>query len=267
MTTRPPVPPAAASRVLVDTRPNEYRRSSFRDLYRLAAAHRSGGDLFTRRVNDPLGSWAAAVAIRFGLHPTIVTGINLTIALGAGGVIIARAEQLHAGWFPGLLALLCWQLSFILDCADGQVARATGKATSFGARLDTLVDLLVHGVVICSLATVVAAQSDLPSAILVGLGIFWPVNLLVYALARADGNIGHSFTRREGIVAVIKLGRDTGFVLLVVGIWLFVHPESIVFPIMAFAAFNACLLLANIAREAYLSMRQTSVFPHPEEEA
>ncbi len=207
-------------------------------------------------MNDPLGSWVAAVAMRFGVHPTVVTAANLGLALIAGVIVIARAEQLHPGWVPGVLAMLLWQLAFIFDCADGQVARATGKTSSFGARVDTLVDFFVHAIVICALASVIAAQTNLPGAVIVGLGIFWPVNLLICALARADGNIGHSFTGREGIAAVIKLGRDTGFVLLVIGVWLTAHPQTIVVPAVAFAAFNATFLLASIGREAYLSMRQ-----------
>jgi hypothetical protein len=82
-------------------------------------------------VSDPLGSWAA-VAIRFGIHPTIVTIANLGLALAASIFVITQADQLHPGWMPGLLALVLWQLSYILDCADGQVARATGKASLFG---------------------------------------------------------------------------------------------------------------------------------------
>ena len=73
--------PGAASRVLDSSAPIEARCASLSKLYRVARAHRGGGDLFTRRVSDPLGSWAAAVAIRFGIHPTIVTIANLGLAL------------------------------------------------------------------------------------------------------------------------------------------------------------------------------------------
>lgn len=237
--------------------PIEHRPASLAKSYRRARDHRGGGGLFTVRVNDPLGSWVAAVAIRFDVHPTMVTLTDLVLALVASAVVIAQADYLHTGWLPGLLALVLWQLSYVLDCADGQVARATGKASSFGARVDVLVDFFVHVAVMCALAAVLAQQADLPVAVLVGCAILWPLNLFIGALARSDGNTGHSFSRRGGIVVVIKLVRDTGFLLFVMGAWLLIHPQSIVIPVVAVSVINVLFLLASIGREAYLSMSQT----------
>jgi len=87
----------------------------------VARAHRGGGDLFTRRVSDPLGSWAA-VAIRFGIHPTIVTIANLGLALAASIFVITQADQLHPGWMPGLEPV--FKLSTFM--ADSQVTVPPG---------------------------------------------------------------------------------------------------------------------------------------------
>lgn len=245
----------AAPPILVNSgEPIDARSASLSELYRVARAHSRDGDLFTSRVSSPLGSWVAAAAIRFDIHPTIITVSDLGLALVASTFLITQADHLQSGWIPGLVALILWQLSYVLDCADGQVARATSKTSSFGARVDLLVDFLVHAAVICALATILTQQVDLPVALLVACGILWPVNLFIGALAKYDGNTGHSFTTRGGMVAIIKLVRDTGFILLVIGSWLLVHPQSIVFPVVAVCTINACFLIASIGREAYLSM-------------
>ena len=235
-----------------------HRTESLGDLHRLATAHRGGGYLFTTRVSYPLGSWVAAVAIRFGIHPTIITMTNLVLATVAGAVVIAQADHLGPWWAPGLVALLLWQLAYVLDCADGQVARATGKTSSFGARFDVLADFLVYAVVISALMTVLTRQVDAPVALVAFAATLWPLSILVYLLVRSDGNEGHSFTQREGVVAVLKLVGDNGFILLVMGLWLFVHPLSIVVPVAAICAVNICFLVASIGREGYLSMRVRS---------
>jgi phosphatidylglycerophosphate synthase len=225
--------------------------------YRLARAHRSEGGLFCRLISDPLGSWVAAVGIRRGIHPSVVTLSSLVLAITASAIVIAHADQAHGLWFPGLAALVGWQLAYVFDCADGQMARATGKQSEFGARLDVLVDFCSQASTICALVTVIAHSSGAPISLLAVSCTLWTVNLLVFSLARADGNLGHSFTsRRNGVVGVIKLIRDTGFLLFVIGWWLLISPSTIAFPVFAITLVNGLFILASIGREGLISMRR-----------
>jgi phosphatidylglycerophosphate synthase len=249
---RPALDDGASSPPAVSAIPGSH--VSLGDAYRAARAHRSGGFLFTKHLNDRLGSSFAAFAIRFGIHPSIVTLIDLVITVAASALIVAAADQAQQWWLPGIVACFSWQLAYVLDCADGQVARATGKKSDFGARLDTLVDFLSHCAVICALLTVIA-QSDVPIPLIVVCATLWPTNLIIVILARTDGNVGHSFTTSGHIFSIIKTMRDTGFLLFVIGLWLFVDPKSIIYPTMVITAFNAVFLLASIGREARLSMR------------
>lgn len=228
---------------------------SLTDAHRAARAHRADGPLFSKYLNNPMGSSFAALAIRYRIHPSVVTLIGLVITIGASVLIVAEADQARQWWLPGLVACVCWQLAYVLDCADGQVARATGKKSDFGARLDVLVDYFVHFAVICALLTVIARWSDSSIPLIVTCAVLWPVNILTAILARTDENVGHSFTRGGHVVAILKIVRDTGFILFVIGLWVFIDPKSVIYPIVVITAFNGVFLLASIGREAYLSIR------------
>jgi len=198
----------------------------------------------------------AAVAIRLGIHPAAVSLANLVLALGASVAVIATAGQAQGFWFPGWVAFAGWQLAYVFDCADGQVARATGTRSDFGARLDVLVDFAVQSSIICALVTVMTRWSDPPVVLLAVSATLWFVNLFVGVLARTDGNVGHSFINRRGAIDVIKLARDTGFLLFLIGGWLLVSPRNVIIPVVAITVVNATFLLASIGREAWLSARR-----------
>jgi phosphatidylglycerophosphate synthase len=235
----------------------EESRRSLADSYRLARAHRGDGDLFTRLVNDRLGWSVAAVGIRLGVHPTVITLSNLSLAIIASVVVIAHAGQAHSWWGPGLIAFIGWQLAYVLDCADGQVARATGKKSEFGARVDILADFSVQSSMICSLVSVITHASDGSMVLLALFATTWPVNLITWALTRVDGSAGHSLIgARGGLISVVKLARDYGFVLLVFSGWLVVATQSLIIPVIAVTCVNVVFLAASIAREAWLSMRR-----------
>jgi phosphatidylglycerophosphate synthase len=76
--------------------------------------------------------------------------VLLAAAVGvAGAVELARAHL--------VVAALLVQLKTVLDNADGQLARLTGRVTAFGRYLDSECDLLVNAALFAALRTPLAA--------------------------------------------------------------------------------------------------------------
>lgn len=92
----------------------------------------------TRLLSQRLGALLAYSSFRLGLSPSAVTAL--------GGVVGLAASFGYALGPPGLkaqLALLAsYQLAYGFDCADGQLARATRRASEFGAWFDVTVDFV-----------------------------------------------------------------------------------------------------------------------------
>jgi hypothetical protein len=113
---------------------NAYRRS------------RKPNDIFW---NTYVARPAAAVLLvpleRTRITPNQVTFASLVVFAAAVALMIVRPG--HVGL---LLAVLVIELSYVLDCVDGQLARMRGTSTPVGAHLDFLMDeikafLLVAG--------------------------------------------------------------------------------------------------------------------------
>lgn len=83
----------------------------------------------------PLAHLAVVVLLPLRVSPPFV-------AAASGATGIAAAVELAQGRF--LLAALLVQLKTVLDNADGQLARLSGRITPFGRYLDSELDLLVN---------------------------------------------------------------------------------------------------------------------------
>jgi phosphatidylglycerophosphate synthase len=94
------------------------------------------------RVFRPLAHPLVLLFARLRVPPPLVVG-----AAGAAG--IAAAAELGRGSL--LVAALLVQLKTLLDNADGQLARLTGRTSPFGRYLDSEVDLLVNAALFAAL--------------------------------------------------------------------------------------------------------------------
>ena len=80
------------------------------------------------------------------ITPNQVTFLATVVAAGAGAMFIA-----WQGWLGLVMAALVFELSFILDCVDGMLARLRKIASPLGHLLDFLMDelkaMLIYGCV------------------------------------------------------------------------------------------------------------------------
>ncbi len=148
------------------------------------------------RFDKPLAPFALRITLT-GITPNLLTFAGFIVSLIASVSFILRMPQLG-----GILILL----SGGFDLLDGVVARTTGRATKFGAFLDSLLD----------------RYSD--AALFLGIGIFLgnnPLNILILSLTFIGTFlISYVRARAEGLGFTCNIGlmeRPERIILLAVG--------------------------------------------------
>ena len=195
-----------------------------------------------------MGTLIAALAEPLDVHPSVLTLGNLAVGV-AGSALVVLGEGSKAISITGLVGIILWQLAYALDCADGQPARATGRTSPSGARLDTFVDLAVQTSVLVAIASVVEHWSHPPTALIVILVGTWYVNFIGYLHDRIDAKAVPSLLpSRAALVSVVKLSRDYGFVALVLGVWLAFAPTTLLIPVLGITAVNVATLAGYAPR-------------------
>jgi len=222
-------------------------RPTLVDYYRV----NRGGGLFTEATGQWVGAVVASTAYRLNLAPTVLTLFNLVIGLGTSITVMWLAGPVADGTMPawplGLLALIGWQVAYAFDCADGQLARATGQASPAGARVDILCDVASQSALVTVLATTALAQvPDTPVWLVTLFAATWMTNLVTSALQ--SGPAAASMVPSQSLVVrVAKLIRDPGAVFFVAGLILLTAPAATVWFIAVFTVVNGGFLLASIA--------------------
>jgi CDP-diacylglycerol---glycerol-3-phosphate 3-phosphatidyltransferase len=150
---------------------------------------------FVRGRTEPVGR---AIS-RLGITPNALTLIGLGLNVGAAAIVAN-------GWLvAGGIAFL---VASAFDTLDGAVARASGRATPFGAFLDSLADRYSEAVLFVPLLLLFAAQQN-PWLVVACAAALVGSLLVSYARARAEGlgvdcEIG--FLQRPERVILLSLG-------------------------------------------------------------
>jgi phosphatidylglycerophosphate synthase len=219
------------------------------------AANRGGG--LATMLDQRGGSLFAYAAWRTGLKPSHLSLLNLVIGVGvsAGVVAYLPAAREGAPWWPvAIAALALWQAAYMLDCADGQLARVTGTGSEAGARVDILCDVAIQASVVAVVVAVADAYTpEVPAWCGAAFAALWMTNLVTSVMAKDDASV--SMVRSTSLaVRLVKLVRDYGFVITVIALALLV-PELMWVVMLGFGAVNALFLLASIATGARASLR------------
>jgi phosphatidylglycerophosphate synthase len=222
------------------------------------AKNRHGG-LFTETVNQRLAAYLNVLAYRLGSPPTALSLLNLLIGLATSITVGLLAHGMARGSVPavvvGLMALVGWQLAYTLDCADGQLARVTGKASLAGRRVDVLCDVALQICLVAAVGTVAHSyHPGMPTWLLGAFAGTWMVNLVTSELQKGDA-AQSLITSGSLVVRAVKLVRDYGAVITVVALVLAFLPSWTLAVMIAFTVINGLFLLASIAAAVLASLR------------
>lgn len=205
---------------------------------RLSAAQKPGDGVpaYTRWVNRRAARWFAAGAYAIGWQPNTVTIVSATLSFAGIGMLVALPP--HP--LLGLVVAALLALGYVLDSADGQVARLYGQSSRAGEWLDHVVDAVrspaIHvGVAVATLR----AWPDLDWFICVAL-VYCIVNsaqflsqILAEALVKGSGGQpNRGGTRRS----LILLPTDPGVLCWSFVLWGFGDPFRVMYLLLAVIA-------------------------------
>lgn len=143
---------------------------SFRELS-LAQKGKKGVPLYCLYVNRPAGRIVAAALRNTRIRPNDVTFAGAVLTYGA---LLWLAFWAGTGAESALVGLLL-AVGFVLDSADGQLARLQGRSSKLGEWLDHVLDsgriVVLHGAVFCFLLRTSTIPA-LPLAVLCGVFLF-----------------------------------------------------------------------------------------------
>lgn len=164
---------------------------------RLARALRPDDGFYSTFVVRRLSRQLTPVALRLGLRPNQITVASLFIGLLAAGCF---ATGVRAGLVAGALLL---QLSLVVDCVDGEVARYTRAFSSLGAWLDASTDRIKEYACYAGLAFGVATDSGRVDP--------WLLAAIMLSLQTTRHTTDYTFTLvknvREGAAVLVPLAQ------------------------------------------------------------
>jgi phosphatidylglycerophosphate synthase len=144
----------------------------------VSEVRRAGRELVLEFVFRPLSNMLVPLLVRLGISPVAVVLSNAATGLVAA-IVLARGEFIAAA--------VLLQVKTILDNADGQLARATGRVSLAGRYLDTEADLFVN-------ATVFAALAHVTGQPLLAVVAFVALTIVL----SADFNISELYREAQG---------------------------------------------------------------------
>jgi len=193
----------------------------------------------SRYINRRVSSRITAFLVR---HSVPITPNQLTVLITVMGVI---PPLLYAVRDPILAAVagVLVQLNSILDGVDGEFARATGRATPYGAFLDAILDRVVDVCVLGSIgyALILVMPNLAPTLYLLSLAAVTGAVLVSYVHARGEA----SLKTHPGRIGVrCWASRDVRLFL----VFLF----SLTVPLVGWLSLLACLAIIAVTSYTYV---------------
>jgi phosphatidylglycerophosphate synthase len=200
------LPPVAARGLAVSVNDPCSARAAERELW--ASLTSSSDGVVDRHFNRPVGRPLSKLLIHTSISPNTVSIASILIGLAAAGCFATGSYVL------GIVGAVLFQISAIIDCVDGDIARAVFKESPLGKWLDLAGDQVVHVAVFGAVAAGLSAQG-LAAAWWLGLsaigGALLSFALVLRGMRRSDKpgtalqRLIDSATNRDFSVLVLAL--------------------------------------------------------------
>ncbi|GGN03996.1 hypothetical protein GCM10009721_34240 [Terrabacter tumescens] len=115
---------------------------------RLRAASRGNDGVFSTHAIRPLSRRLTAYGLMHGWSPNVVTGVSLLLGLAACALVTVDTRWT---WVAAALVL---QMSLVVDCVDGEIARFTRRKSAVGGWLDAVSDRVKEFTMLAAVAWV-----------------------------------------------------------------------------------------------------------------
>ena len=159
-------------------------RQSLKHLYAgPKSARELRADFFVYALYRPISFAVTPAFLTIGATATNVTVLNLILASLMPLVALLAPDQAYVG-----LALITFAC-IVLDCVDGNIARATNSASALGQYLDSLVGKAYYLLLVIALAIV--AHGEVPQ---IGLG-YWLAGALAASVLKIWGREARAYCR------------------------------------------------------------------------
>lgn len=178
-----------------------------------------------RFLNRPLASLIVRALFRTRITPNQVTVAGFFVGLAGAGLFLTGERWLVAA--GGLLA----QMSSIIDCADGMLARSRGQESEFGAALDLILDRIGEFLLLTCAAAGLYGRTG--RVLWLGLGLLaaglYNLQLSLYYLVkllRRDSKLADAAENRAWLMVLIAAFGLAGRVDL--GIYVLLAAASVI---------------------------------------
>lgn len=222
---------------------------------------RSLGLWWIRRVNRRIGAFIALALLPTPVSPNVVSVAGLAVTLVGGAIVTFNHRSIAP--VTVLIVFVLWQLAFSLDCADGQLARARGQSTPFGAWLDQVLDFVSHSIVFSALTVFAVRTNELdePAGAALGASIVALSLIQLFAGSQRNSLMGTAPALglgEGGALRWLGLGRhltDYGAMLALSAI-LLLWPPVLLWFLVASGVLNGLTVAGQIATNWIAQGRQ-----------
>jgi CDP-diacylglycerol---glycerol-3-phosphate 3-phosphatidyltransferase len=196
-----------------------------------------------------------AEGARTGLSPVArrlaALGVSANAVTVAGGILTLIGAGLLAAGMP-LSALVVLLIGTLADTLDGQIAKASGGGTVFGAFLDSTVDRVSDAALFCGAALAAMSTSE-PALLWAALLALVASSLVPYVRAKAESlgvraSVGPA--PREARIVIFLLG---------LGAWALLGLEPVftgaVLVVAVLASITAAMRVTHVSRQLQIKGR------------